>query len=100
MTGIEIVNAEDMKPKRLGKYHEYVEVLPEIRDWIKYTIEKSKDRQIIVSVANLVNEMGTKFVPRKPTTIYRALKFVMPEFEIRQAITKSNDRVLIFKQVV
>lgn len=98
---IPIIKAEDVMTGRRkdGVEKKYAMAIEKLLDWIKKSIESSKDGAIRMKTTDFARELGPDFANRSPIVIQRNLKGVLFENDIivESGTHKDGDKLLIMR---
>ena len=94
---IPIVKAEEVITGRVRGSEKYTTAIEKHLDWIKKSIESSKDGTIRMKIVDIAKEKGPEFAHRNPMVIYRNLKTILfdKNIIIELGTHKDGDRLLI-----
>ena len=96
---IPIIKAEEVVSRRERGSEKYVTAIEKQLDWIKKSIESSKDSRIIMKTIDFAKEMGSEFANKTPTVIYRHAKNILFDKNIivEQGTHNDGDKLLIMR---
>lgn len=98
---IPIVKAEDVMTRRGrgGIEKKYTMAVEKHLDWIKKSIESSKDGTIRMKTMDFAKELGPEFTNRNPAVIQRNLKGILfdKDIIIESGTHKDGDKLLIMR---
>ena len=96
---IPIVNEEEVITGRMRGTEKYATAIEKSLEWIKKSIESSKDGVIRMKITDLAKEMGSEFRNRTPMVIYRNLKTILFDKNIivELGTHKDGDKLLTMK---
>ena len=98
---IPIVKAEDVMTRRIrgGIEKKYMMAIEKHLNWIKKSIESSKDNMIRMKTTDFAKELGPDFANKSPIVIQRNLKGVLFDKDIivESGTHKDGDKLLIMR---
>lgn len=95
----EVITGRHGKRTKGQKYGKYVKAIQPYVQWIKDSIEHSKDDTIRMKIKDLAKELGKEFDKLQDTSIYWGLKYALfaEGIVVDQTTHKDNSKILVMR---